>query len=119
MADSLNTPTLPKTRSVSAICKDWRISIARCNLECTEATTDDEVLAATDRDDERTEALLAELQAVKPTSIAEVEALIYLAIKLLNDGEESGRVVEVLARATYLPYPRATKKLRGSLQVQS
>ena len=110
MADSLNTPTVPKTRSISAICKDWRISIARCNLECTEANNDDEVAAAADRDDQRTDALLDELKVAEPTSIPEVEAIIYLSIKLLNDGEESGRVVEVLERATYLRHLRAAKK---------
>ena len=119
MSDSLNTPTLPKSRSISAICKDWRISIARCNLECTEATNDDEVAAAADRDEERTDALLEELKLAQPTSSAEVEVIIYLSIKLLNDGVGSERVVKVLGRATYFRYPRAPKKERITSRVQS
>ena len=118
MSDSLNTPTLPKTRSISAICKDWRISNSRCNLECTEASTDDEVAAATDRDEARTEALLKEINCARPISYREINDAIYLPIKLLNDGADSEQVVNILQRATDWMDALSRRSKHSSAQVQ-
>ena len=103
MADSLNTPTLPEIRSISAICRDWRISMARCLLECEEADDNESVAEAAQREGERAAALLDEIDDATPESCIEISEIVSLAVKLLQDGSDREVIVRVLRRVFWAP----------------
>ena len=103
MADSLNTPTSPETRSISAICRDWRISRARCLLECEEAHDDESVALAAQREAERAAALLDEIDDAMPESCIEISDIVSLAVKLLQDGSDREVIIRVLRRVFWAP----------------
>ena len=115
MADSLNTPTSPEIRSISAICRDWRISRARCLLECEEAPDDESVDMAAQREAERAAALLDEIDEATPESITEISDIVSLAVKLLQDGSDREVIVRVLRRVFWAP----VEVKRPSAKVQS
>ena len=84
-------------KTIEAICRAWRASEAKLNLECIEAGEDDELIgAACDRDTERTDKLFAELQKMKAVSDDEISDLIHLAKSLLEFSWENAEGIKVI-----------------------
>ena len=64
MADNLNTTNL----SIKRLCHEWRVALARLNLESLEGQDDDATGAACDRAADRTEELFEQIEATEPQS---------------------------------------------------
>lgn len=90
----------PKT--IEEVCRAWRASEARLNMECIEAGEDQKLTgAACDRCVERNEKLFAKLQKMAPVSDDDIQQLIWLSKELLDfSWENSERVKAILQKAS-------------------
>lgn len=100
----------PKT--IEAICRAWRASAARLNLECIEGGDNDKLAgAACDRADERETKLFEKLQGMKAVSDDDIRDLLSLAKSLLEFSWENGpRIKAILQMATNALHDRRVKQ---------
>ena len=103
MADKLN---------IALVRRAWEVSIARLNLECTEAGDNDKgVAAACGRHDKRADDFFEQLMGLKATSEDDVYELVSLARLLLKDEGSRERVSEILRLAWIALTGRAAKRV--------
>jgi len=71
--------------SIKRLCQEWRIALARRNLEIIEGKGDDANDAACDRAVDRTEELFEQIEATDPESSKDLFALLALARDIWKD----------------------------------
>lgn len=98
--------------TIEAICRAWKASEARLNLECIEAGDDDKLCnVACDRASEREAKLFERLQGMEAVSDDEISDLLGLAKSLLQfSWENSERIKVILQMATNAIHDRKIKQ---------
>ncbi len=100
---------------IEKVRRAWEVSIARLNLECTEAGDGDEVVAAAcKRHDKRADDFFEQIMDLKATTEEDAYELVSLAMLLLKDEGSRERVSEILRKAWIDLGDRAAKRVRDA-----